>query len=1490
MQNPAFYGSWPLNLNQYAWSPEAIQQYQTMLLTDPTLQQQMHQPQTHQPQPLQHTPLTTPHATAASSTPPPPPPPPPPSFSPPSNPVTSSVPNPPPAYSQSTPHPTNLPHRTPSTAPTPTTWKPDSQHYDSNPLHGNPLFRQMQPTAWSRARNVHGMDPLLLPASFLLRQGQEEYALRLLSAGRYMGLIPTRNIAESVLMSMLLKNMREKNLFIDDLAQSLHERTGQPVPSKKDQAIAYMQPLVDSIVTHLQSIQPPQVKAQQLHQIHQLQAQLAKQTEKLRTHGIPPTPEKPPRRHSKTSRAATPSAPSHSAPTPQPPTPPSPDYLPETPSPSPALNPSPPAPAAPAEPPSLPAQKATIKSAPRKRQASSQPTPPSQSRLPFSKRPRHGNPPAPIPEPSPSPSPSAHPGPTDGPNSAAASTPSPPLHIQHPELATVIQPTKPLTPAALPTAYSATKIQKWIAQHNNPELTEHVREITSILAKIPKRDQPNLAETAVRFGLPMAGATSMTYKTLSQFCAVASHLAAWLAHQLYTTQLTTSQHQQLHRDIHTTARCLEHLIHHHPAIDKHHLIFTHGLLHLTCIFHFANTSQRHQQRKQFFLQHHITPESYTLSRTQQTPAVYIKLPFHHHSHRTHHQTGHYYIGSTNIGLYKREFNRQAKLKQLRDRKTPHVELALRWWLTNHNYHQYSTIFVLSTSTYTQAWAQEHALIQQHRSPLNFPYIQQHLHRTAFAFHIKPNKLHFSRTHTAKRLWRRVRRATQSLHRNQTPTERNIQSWTTLYHLASFNRQRFETSKHLRSGATTNWDVYALWRLAQHVEQPERSRCLSELRNILHFRNCTIPKGNKPLTLPFLSHPTFPTQVKHWLRKHIVGHKNLAIPLHLATHRPREQAHLTLNSILHNFRQWDNTPLHDLPPCQCANFLLQHPHSVHHSGHIATTLDTLSLPPHLQHYKHCNGLSTAFPTWERYKQQITTTFFQWLKHHGMPVQNTDHITNKLHTFLQQQWHQHKQHLARHTFFHVPEVFELKRIITDQFIIHHADHETARPRIFCPHLYLKAASTTWGDPTLFTPIPDTPSEANTNLLHTIPTWLAQKYKWGINTQSTLPQGFVFLKQKKQWAKGRTIISYRNSTLARLLKAVAIALDTMVKQTWPSAPGNASTPELWKALHTYMHTTSTSIHLNMINDDLVGFFNSVPHRKLQHSLHILIHQWRQKYNQDTITVDTTRALGSFHSIHTGSFRPSKRTPNHKVIHIDHIPDIVHLSFQFSVFQALGQTWQQIQGTGIGNQISPILANIPITLHEVNWQQAFQQPLQRLEAAHGPYIFLRYVDNRMIIAPQPTFSSLPFQTLALHDFYQLPIQLELVGDSHFLGFTLNLDNRSITFNQPTSPWQIRDACSAGSRRLTLSGLLSRGTTIHRYTWPSSTVRSSLETLLQAYISKGHNESLCRQTLKKLFSTCTPVAWLRTTNMYYHMANLQRATWPSLTSLTSATFERVAV
>ena len=184
----------------------------------------------------------------------------------------------------------NLIHRTATPPPPPSSWKPDAEHYDSNPLHGHQFYRQIQPTAWSRKKNIHALDPLTVPAATLMRHGSEDYALRLLSTGRYIGIVPTINIADSVFASMLLKELRDKGLFVDDTARALHQAAGNPVPSKTDDAVQYMQPLIQNLSTHLQSLQPSHQKASQLHQIQELQAQIAKQYEKLRKYGIPSPP------------------------------------------------------------------------------------------------------------------------------------------------------------------------------------------------------------------------------------------------------------------------------------------------------------------------------------------------------------------------------------------------------------------------------------------------------------------------------------------------------------------------------------------------------------------------------------------------------------------------------------------------------------------------------------------------------------------------------------------------------------------------------------------------------------------------------------------------------------------------------------------------------------------------------------------------------------------------------------------------------------------------------------------------------------------------------------------------------------------------------------------------------------------------------------------------------------------------------------------------
>ena len=67
--------------------------------------------------------------------------------------------------------------------------------------------------------------------------------------------------------------------------------------------------------------------------------------------------------------------------------------------------------------------------------------------------------------------------------------------------------------------------------------------------------------------------------------------------------------------------------------------------------------------------------------------------------------------------------------------------------------------------------------------------------------------------------------------------------------------------------------------------------------------------------------------------------------------------------------------------------------------------------------------------------------------------------------------------------------------------------------------------------------------------------------------------------------------------------------------------------------------------------------------------------------------------------------------------------------------------------------------------------------------------------------------------------------------------------FNQPTQSWKIGDATSAGSKRLTLSGLASRLHTIYAYTCPAD---AAAEQLVHLYVQKGHAASDCKRFLER--------------------------------------------
>jgi hypothetical protein len=177
--------------------------------------------------------------------------------------------------------------------PLPSSWKQDEAHHDSNLAHGYPLFRTIQPTAWSRKKGIHGLDPLELPVHQLCRYGLQEFSLRPLIAGRFLGLVCTRSVAESVFTAQLLKSMRENAVDVDIIADYLYQTNSSTtsIPSKNDQPVEFIAPLIHEVVTKLKALQPQKTEGQALRRVQALEAQLKAAQDQLAAAGLSDQPQ-----------------------------------------------------------------------------------------------------------------------------------------------------------------------------------------------------------------------------------------------------------------------------------------------------------------------------------------------------------------------------------------------------------------------------------------------------------------------------------------------------------------------------------------------------------------------------------------------------------------------------------------------------------------------------------------------------------------------------------------------------------------------------------------------------------------------------------------------------------------------------------------------------------------------------------------------------------------------------------------------------------------------------------------------------------------------------------------------------------------------------------------------------------------------------------------------------------------------------------------------
>jgi hypothetical protein len=277
--------------------------------------------------------------------------------------------------------------------------------------------------------------------------------------------------------------------------------------------------------------------------------------------------------------------------------------------------------------------------------------------------------------------------------------------------------------------------------------------------------------------------------------------------------------------------------------------------------------------------------------------------------------------------------------------------------------------------------------------------------------------------------------------------------------------------------------------------------------------------------------------------------------------------------------------------------------------------------------------------------------------------------------------------------------------------------------------------------------------------------------------LAYAYIFPKGKKDYTNARPVISFYGNTYEKMLKATAAMLSDMCSDVLEDTFHIDTIPATFSRLHKFFQQHGEALaDFTFLNDDLSGFYTSVPQERITSSVGELIRLYFVKH-------------------------PCK-TPQDATIDVATIVAFTLRSTYFSVFD---QVFHQVQGSCIGSPISPTLCNITVAITEHHWLRT-----GKILIANTSYIN-RYVDNRAIICPSWLLHHHELRTFTQLDFYVPPIQLEPCANAIYLGQAIDLHRQTISYVMPSQQWQIRSAMSAGSTALNAMGFQSRLHIIYR-------------------------------------------------------------------------------
>lgn len=837
-----------------------------------------------------------------------------------------------------------------------------------------------------------------------------------------------------------------------------------------------------------------------------------------------------------------------------------------------------------------------------------------------------------------------------------------------------------------------------------------------------------------------------------------------------------------------------------------------------------------------FKELHITAAAYTREVFSAPNVTYLRVSIHRHQ---------FYIGMTTVSIVKRERARLRKLRALSKGRLASCEPALRWWHKTHSYFDYCTIVLLQLPDKISTQAHEKAIIQRFQPQLNEPWIKEFFKHTATGTKSSWKPPCDKHTLSTRTLWKRVRdrcKLHSWLKHHSTAATFNTAQWTVLYKLASFSREAFVQERRLRSPTFHSDRLYVLMRCASHMEEPSKTRVINTIRRTMIYREVSVPKGCRNIVAPFLSHPDFKDNVQRWMKDFLHKFSEHCIPFHIPNAKLIECKHLSVGDKLFNWKNWYATFTMGGPTtCHCQKFCNQHPHTQTSDGHVASPADLCFAQNHtLKAILKGSSKNTFYPTKDRWMHRCMTSFKRWLSHHGMPRT----CCENWHLMMQTQWDKHVQHLKEH-----PTTFQFRHMKVlhtglDSMVVHNQDHDPTKFMLYCPILYYNLVQATFNDPQIFTKHEMSPADLHSNLQNMCPRRFTTRYKWGMKWDASLPYCYIFPKAKKNFTTARPVISFWKSPFSKLFKALGTVLYTIARMAYPNNLHTDDVHTTFKKLHHFFRILPDPAKYSMHNDDLIGFYTSVPQQRILQAIAHLLSTYLRKQppgtKSPTFTVDIHQQDAQLR-IFRGKTR--KQSSNSYLIHFCDIQALVQFSLDMSYFISTGSVYSQVRGSCIGSPVSPALCNITVAYEEVMWQKTFEVQL------HSMGFFTRYVDNRLSIIKTKLEVHSPLHTFLQLGFYGEPVTLEQVGDLHFLGFHIDLHNKKVSFIVPEAAHRYRSTHSAGSQSMALTGAISRLHTICRATFPRKDIPAMCTRLTQAYIAHGADPLVMKACQQKVLN-----------------------------------------